>query len=130
MTWFGIAVTYVRFHAGMKAQGFDRNTLPFKSPLQPFLAWYVIVSTLVICFFSGFQVFLRGGWDVATFVTNYLPFVLFPIMYVVGRYVIYKAPLVRPSEMDFVSGIAEIEAESYDEPEPRNKVEKFWRWLM
>ena len=54
MTWFGIAVTYVRFYAGMKAQGFDRKKLPFSSVLQPYAAWYVIVSTLVICFVSLF----------------------------------------------------------------------------
>jgi amino acid permease len=52
MTWFGIAVTYVRFYAGMKAQGYDRSKLPFSSRLQPYAAWYVIVSTLVICFVS------------------------------------------------------------------------------
>jgi amino acid transporter len=50
MTWFGIGVTYLRFHAGLTAQGIDRDSLPFKSPLQPFLAYYTVVSTLVICF--------------------------------------------------------------------------------
>jgi hypothetical protein len=32
--------------------------------------------------------------------------------------------------MDFISGLAEIEAESYDEPPPRNKWEAFWQWLV
>lgn len=32
--------------------------------------------------------------------------------------------------MDFVSGIKEIEADCYDEPPPRNWVEKFWAWLV
>jgi amino acid transporter len=50
MTWFGIGVTYIRFYEGLKVQEIDRNTLPFKSPLQPFLGWYVIVSTFVVCF--------------------------------------------------------------------------------
>jgi yeast amino acid transporter len=50
MTWFGIAFTYIRFYAGMKAQGIDRKTLPFISPLQPFAAWYAAVGCLVICF--------------------------------------------------------------------------------
>ncbi|KAF8319959.1 putative general amino acid permease [Clavulina sp. PMI_390] len=130
MTWFGIGVTYIRFHAGLKAQGIDRNTLPFKSPLQPFLSWYVVVSTLVICFFSGFSVFIKGHWDHATFVTNYLPFALFPLMYIFGRYFMYRTPAVRPHEMDFVSGIAEIEADTYDEDEPKNGLERFWQWLM
>jgi hypothetical protein len=72
-------------------QGFDRNTLPFKAPLQPFAAWYAMISCLVICIvricpfltrlpathcpaqFSGWSVFLKGQWDTATFITNYLP---------------------------------------------------------
>lgn len=74
--------------------------------------------------------FLADSWDTATFVTNYLPFALFPIMYVIGRYVIYRAPMVKAADMDFVSGIAEVEADSYDEPPPKNGVQKFWQWLM
>jgi len=37
---------------------------------------------------------------------------------------------IRPDEMDFVSGLEEIEATSYDEPPPRNMVEKVWRAIM
>jgi len=130
MTWFGIAVTYVRFYAGMKAQGYDRSKLPFTSILQPYAAWYVIVSTLVICFFSGFKVFLKGNWNTADFVTNYLPFILFPIFYFGSRYLLYRTPMVAALDMDFVSGIAEVEADSYDEPPPSNMLGKFWAWLM
>jgi amino acid transporter len=50
MTWFGISYTYIRFYAGMKAQGIDRKTLPFSSPLQPYAAWYGAVGTIVVCF--------------------------------------------------------------------------------
>jgi len=130
MTWFGIGFTYLRFHAGLIAQGIDRDALPFKSPLQPFLAYYIMASTLIICFFSGFSVFLKDSWDTPTFVTNYLPFILFPIMYAIGRFFVYRTPLVRAQDMDFVSGIAEIEADSYDEDEPKNFVERFWKALM
>ncbi|KAF8313225.1 hypothetical protein DL93DRAFT_2081309 [Clavulina sp. PMI_390] len=131
MTWFGISVTYVRFYAGLKAQGIDRNTLPFKAPLQPFLAWYAIVSTLVIGFFSGFSVFLKNNWVTATFVTNYLPYILFPLLYLFGRYIMYRdTPPVRAAEMDFVSGVAEIEAESHEEEPPKNLMERVWIWLM
>ena len=50
MSWFGIAVTYVRFYKGMKAQGIDRRTLPYYSRLQPFAGWYAVFSTVIICF--------------------------------------------------------------------------------
>ncbi|KAF8219212.1 hypothetical protein L208DRAFT_1342217 [Tricholoma matsutake] len=129
MCWFGITVTYVRFYAGMKAQGYDRSKLPYASKLQPYAAWYAMVMCLLICFFSGWKVFLKGEWVVATFVTNYLPFVLFPILYT-GAKLWTRCPVVKPEEMDFVSGIAEIEADSYDDPPSRNKFEAFWQWLV
>lgn len=129
MTWFGICVTYIRFHKGMKVQGISRTGLPYASKLNPYAAWYAIVWILIICFFSGFSVFLDGGWDTAFFVTNYLPFVLFPLLYVVMR-LVSRVPLIKPEDMDFKSGLAEIEAATYDEPPPRNALEKFWQKLM
>ncbi|KAF9513610.1 hypothetical protein BS47DRAFT_1344093 [Hydnum rufescens UP504] len=124
MTWFGIAFTYVRFYAGMKVQGYDRSKLPFSSRLQPYAAWYVIVSTLVICF-SVLRLpgVLKGAWNQADFITNYLPFALFPILYFGARYLLYKTSMVDAADMNFVTGIAQ---DSYDEPPPRNFLERFW----
>lgn len=73
--------------------------------------------------------FLKGSWASDTFVTNYLPFALFPILYIGAKFW-YKDPIKRPEEMDFISGIKEIESESWDEPPPANVWEKFWAWLM
>ncbi|TFK57378.1 amino acid permease [Heliocybe sulcata] len=129
MTWFGISVTYIRFHKGFQLQGFDRSTLPYASRLQPYAAWYGAVSCVVICFFSGWSVFLKGNWDTATFVTNYLPLALFPILYIAMRF-ITKVPTVKPMQMDFLSGLDEIERDTYDEPPPRNRMEAFWQWLV
>lgn len=151
MSWFGIAVTYIRFHKGMKAQGFDRNTLPYKSMFQPYAAWYAAISCIVICFvsrlsfavhdkthltfgaallqFSGWAVFLKGNWAQDVFVTNYFPLMLFPVLYI-GSYIWTRKGFVRPADMDFKSGLAEIEAACYDEPPPRNWVEKVWGWLV
>ncbi|KIK98792.1 hypothetical protein PAXRUDRAFT_636532 [Paxillus rubicundulus Ve08.2h10] len=129
MTWFGIAVTYIRFHKGLKAQGIDRKTLPYYTRVQPFAAWYACITTFIICLFSGWSVFLKGEWDTATFVTTYLPFIFFPILYVSSR-LYYRIPPVKPHEMDFVSDIAQIEADEVDDPPPKNKLEAFWRWLM
>jgi hypothetical protein len=32
--------------------------------------------------------------------------------------------------MDFYTNIAEIEAETYEEPKPKNKVQAFFQWLL
>ncbi|KAF9229501.1 hypothetical protein BS17DRAFT_723335 [Gyrodon lividus] len=129
MTWFGISITYIRFHKGLKAQGIDRTTLPYYTRIQPFAAWYACIATLVICLFNGWSVFLKGEWNAATFVTSYLPLALFPILYV-GSRLYYRIPPVKPHEMDFVSDLAQIEADEVEDPPPKNKMEAFWRWLM
>jgi len=79
--------------------------------------------------FSGWSVFLRGNWTTADFVTSYLPLVTFPILYVGARFWKRSRPVVA-SEMDFYTGIAEIESNTYDEPPPKNRVEAFWQWLV
>jgi len=129
LTWFGISITYIRFHQGFKAQGFDRAKLPYASKLQPYAAYYAATGCLIICFFSGWEVFLKGGWITATFVTNYLPLALFPILYTIWKFKT-RVPIVKPMDMDFITNLDEIEAETYDEPPPRNKFEAFWAWLM
>ncbi|KAJ7873291.1 amino acid permease/ SLC12A domain-containing protein [Mycena olivaceomarginata] len=134
MTWFGICLTYIRFYKGMKAQGYERKHLPFASPLQPFAAWYGLIFCLVIAFFSGATTFLKGNWVVADFVTNYLPFALFPVLYAGAKFYYWKKGgslyWVTAEKMDFVTNIAEIEADTYDDPPPKNKLEAFWAWLM
>ncbi|KAG2361323.1 amino acid permease [Suillus spraguei] len=128
MTWFGISVTYIRFYKGMQVQGIDRKTLPYYTNLQPCAAWWGAVSTLTISFFNGWSVFLKGHWSTANFVTSYLPFITWPIMYIGARFY-YGAKPVAAGDMDFKSDLAEIVADSYDEPPPKNKMEAFWQWL-
>ncbi|KIJ46313.1 hypothetical protein M422DRAFT_165399, partial [Sphaerobolus stellatus SS14] len=130
MSWFGICLTYLRFSAGLKAQGIDRRSLPYRAPFQPYVAWYGMIAPIIICLFSGFQVFIKGSWATDVFVTNYLPLALFPIMYFVSRLFHYRRPMIKPKEMDFYTGLEEIEAVSYDEPPPRNFLEHFWGWLV
>ncbi|PAV20677.1 amino acid permease [Pyrrhoderma noxium] len=129
MTWFGISVTYIRFYKGFRRQGYNRADLPYASSLNPYAAWYAVIACPVICFFSGFDVFIKGNWATDTFVTTYLPLILFPVLYIIARFS-YKCKPIAPDDMDFVTGLKEIEADTYDEPPPRNNLERFWAWLM
>ncbi|KAG1896364.1 amino acid permease/ SLC12A domain-containing protein [Suillus fuscotomentosus] len=108
-TWFGIGVIYLRFRKGFLAQGHKMSELPYSSRFQPFAAWWAIGASLVTLLFSAWEVFLRDNWSTATFMTNYLPMMLFPVLYV-GAKIWKRIPIVKPNEMDFHSGIAEIEA--------------------
>ncbi|EIW86545.1 amino acid permease [Coniophora puteana RWD-64-598 SS2] len=129
MTWFGISITYIQFYKGTKAQGLDRTTFPYWTRFQPFCGYYSAVACFVIAFFSAFNVFIHDQWNTATFVTSYLPFIGFFILYG-GAYLYYRVPPVKPADMDFVTNIAEIEADEVDDPPPKNKMEAFWAWLM
>jgi amino acid transporter len=121
--------TYIRFRAGWDAQGLDRNLLPFKSSLQPYAAWYGLVTIVVILLLSGFSVFLHGNWDTADFITNYIPLIFAPILFVAAT-IVMKSRFVKVEEMDFVTGLDEVIAETYDEPPPKNIWEKFWLWIV
>jgi len=59
--------TYIRFYKACQVQGLDRNTLPYKGFLQPYAAWYGLVGCFVMTFVGGYTVFLKGNWDVPTF---------------------------------------------------------------
>ncbi|EMD33744.1 hypothetical protein CERSUDRAFT_117834 [Gelatoporia subvermispora B] len=129
LSWFGIAVTYVRFRKGFRAQGIDRRTLPYRAPFQPYAAWYAGTMCFLICLLSGWNVFLSNSWSTATFITTYLPLVLFPLTYILVR-ILRRTRWVRPEDMDFKSGLEEVMAASFEEPPPRNAVERIWGWIM
>ncbi|KIJ64060.1 hypothetical protein HYDPIDRAFT_91335, partial [Hydnomerulius pinastri MD-312] len=128
VTWFGIGVTYLRFYKGYSTQGFERSKLPYTTRFQPYAAWWTVGASVFTLFFSAWEVFLRNNWSTATFVTNYFPIIFFPVLYVLAKLVM-KVPIIKPSEMDFVSDIKEIDAITYDDPPPRNWAEAFWAWL-
>jgi amino acid transporter len=103
--WFGICITSIRFRQGLKAQGIDPKTLPWHSPLLPYAAYWGCGWVLLIILFADWGVFLKGNWDHAAFITNYLPIPVFIILYF-GYKFWYKTKIVSPSEMDFVTGIS------------------------
>ena len=46
LAWMTLCICYLRFYAACKAQGLDRNTLPFKSRLQPYAGWVGAIGSL------------------------------------------------------------------------------------
>lgn len=116
----------------MRVQGMNRRDLPYWSRFngKAFAAWYAIVMISVILIFFSWNVFLSSETAfTANFITSYLPLGLFPVLYF-GFKFIKKTRFVRVSEMDFVSDIAQIEAETYEEEKPTTWYGKFWSWLM
>ncbi|KAI9567925.1 amino acid transporter [Boletus coccyginus] len=124
VTWFGIGVTYLRFYEGMKAQGIDRNTLPFAPRVQPYAGWWCVCGSALALFvrilpsvvsattltpgLRNWEVLLKNKWDPIGFFTDYIPIILFPILYVAAKLVM-RVPTVGADKMDFVSNVAEFD---------------------
>lgn len=54
LTWWSVLIAYLKFYYALQAQNILRDTLPFKSPLQPYLAWASLVYFSIIVLFNGF----------------------------------------------------------------------------
>lgn len=102
--WFGICITSIRFRRGLKAQGISPENLPWHNKLVPFAAWWGLVWSIVIILFADWSVFLKGDWDTASFITNYIPIPFYTCLFF-GYKFWHKTKFHRASEMDLVSGI-------------------------
>lgn len=111
LTWWLIALTYLRFRAGMKKQGISRADLPWRTAFGYPAACWVLLIISIVCIFSGWTVFRPGKWDTKTFFSNYLPVAWLPIFYFAYKFRL-KSKIVSAEEMDFVSNIDEIEQEA------------------
>lgn len=113
LTWLVIAITYVRFHSGMKSQGIPRETLPWKVPfnLSIYMAWWIVLMVSIICIFSGWTS-LRD-WDASGFFSTYTPLGWFVLFFILFR-LAWRTKFVKAKEMDFTSGLAEIEQDARD----------------
>ncbi|KAF8522912.1 amino acid permease [Hysterangium stoloniferum] len=82
VNWISLCVTSIRHQIDTKAQGISTDILPYRSRFQPYVAYYGLVWSIVIMLFANWQIFLRGQWDQASFVTNYfgIPFFLVYVM--------------------------------------------------
>jgi hypothetical protein len=71
-----------------------------------FLAWHSYCESLQ---FSAWDVFLKNNWSAITFVTSYVPVILFPILYVAAKFIM-GVQTVKADDMDFDTNVAEFDA--------------------
>ncbi|KAH8671693.1 amino acid permease [Xylariales sp. PMI_506] len=112
--WIVIQITYIRFHAGLKAQGYSRDELPYKSPGQPWVAWATLIAVFLVVFFSGFDVFTTGNFTASGFLTCYLNVFIFAALYIFFK-IFLKSKVIPTREMEFETEFAAIRREKADE---------------
>ncbi|KAF2157036.1 hypothetical protein K461DRAFT_283808 [Myriangium duriaei CBS 260.36] len=73
VNWIIISITYLRFFYGCRAQGVNRQLeLPWAAPFQPYSTWVSLCLFIVLLLTGGFTVFMKGHWNVQTFIGKYL----------------------------------------------------------
>lgn len=127
-TWCVICVASIRFYSALKAQGVDRNTLPFRAWGQPYIAWGGLFFFSIIIIFNGFAVFTRGNWSVTDFLIDYIGIPIFFGLYFFWK-IIKRSKILRSSEVDLFTGKAAIDAEYWPDQIPRNVLERIWFWI-
>ncbi|KAH7029145.1 amino acid permease/ SLC12A domain-containing protein [Microdochium trichocladiopsis] len=130
IAWIVILITYLRFRKAMEYHGMT-EALPFRSPLQPYSSWFVLVLISVLTLTNGFQVFFPGRWAVSDFLAAYITLPIFLALYI-GHKIVKRGPFARRiPDIDVITGKKEMdELEAMDEPPvAKNWVQKAWFWL-
>lgn len=130
VAWIVCLITYIRFH---KAMSYQRllDTLPYKTPLQPYAAYVILSILTVLTLTNGFQVFFPHVWTVGGFLAAYITIPIFLALYL-GHKVIKRTRFLIPvPEIDVVTYKKEMdEFCAYDEePIPKNVWQKIWFWI-
>ncbi|CAI7602855.1 unnamed protein product [Penicillium glandicola] len=100
--WSSIYIAHLRFRQGLRAQGKDLSTLPFKGLLTP---WAQYIGLIIVLFVFGCEFYLAcwpfvGEGSVKSFFSSYLAAPLFIFDYFVYKWY-FKTKIVKPLDMDF-----------------------------
>lgn len=113
----------------LTAQGYSRDSLPYKAPFQPYGSWFALIATAIITLFKGFDTFLPFTKD--TFVTSYIALPAFVLFW--GGYKIwYRTSVIPIEKVDLITGKREIdeEEERFNHEEelkgPKTGLRKLW----
>ncbi|RYO97248.1 hypothetical protein DL764_007348 [Monosporascus ibericus] len=103
MTWISILVTHIWFVRARRAQGLANSAMPYVAPLGIYGSYGALAMCILISLTKSFQVFVKGRWDTATFITSYLGIPVY-LLLISGHKVWTRSRGVRPHECDFYTG--------------------------
>jgi amino acid transporter len=124
LNYFGTCITYLHFHKSITRQGVDRNTLSYKGYFQPFAAWYAVCGTGIMTLILGYNVFIKGHWDLTSFFLDYVMVGFFILAFLFWK-IFKRTKYVRPGTADLALGDTKNEIDTYEaayRPKNRGKV--------
>lgn len=125
--WASLNACHIAFMRALKARNFPRDSLPYKAPFQPFLAWYGLFINILILFTQGFTAWIPT-FSVKDFFVAYVSLILFAILWI-GHKIVYRDPFVSASQADLDTGRNEIENEHWEVHVPTTWYGKVWYWI-
>ncbi|KAF2859108.1 hypothetical protein K470DRAFT_109188 [Piedraia hortae CBS 480.64] len=139
IAWVVAMITYLRFRKAMLWHGMLQS-LPYRTPLQPYATWVVMIIIIILTLTNGFSIFFPSQWSVSNFLAAYITLPFFFILYFGHKFwtatrlassgqgrKAWRLCLPLPN-IDVTTGKAEMDAlESSDVPPvPRNLAQKFF----
>lgn len=129
IAWATLSFCYIRFYSAMKAQGVSRDTLPWKSPFQPYTAWVGFIGSTIITLVAGFPVFLKGNWSTSDFFASYVGIPIFIVPIILWK-VFNRTKFQRSSTIDLWSGRLQEGEIVIREGGPKTRVRRFVDWFF
>jgi amino acid transporter len=130
IAWIVCLITYLRFRKAILYNN-AYDTLPFKTPFQPYASWIALFILIVLTLTNGFHVFFPKNWSVSNFLAAYITLPVFLALYIAHK-VFRRTPFaIRVHEIDILTGKKEMDelSASYTEPLPKNWLHKVWLWV-
>ncbi|QPG75974.1 hypothetical protein FOA43_003360 [Brettanomyces nanus] len=112
IVWSGMCLSFIRFYYGLKLRpdiiNRDDENYPYKSPFQPFLAYFGMISSFFTVIISGFLVFLKAKWSPMHFISCYGSLFVFIFCYITYK-IFRRTKIHRLDQLDLDSGRREID---------------------
>ncbi|RDW86477.1 uncharacterized protein DSM5745_03119 [Aspergillus mulundensis] len=108
--WTVMSFTWIRFNAALKAQAIDKkNFLPSVSRFQPYAGYWAFFWAFLFLWIQGYAVFVKGNWEVSTFIFNYGIIALASIIGI-GWKIFKRTPFHKSIDVDLASGLEFFDA--------------------
>lgn len=130
IAWIVVLITYIRFRKAMTFHGM-LDVLPYRTPLQPYAAYFMLFLITLLTLTNGFQVFVPSMWSASSFLAAYITIPIFIVLYL-GHKVWFRTPFaIKLEDVDVLTGKKEMdELAAMDRPPvPKNWAEKVWYWI-
>ncbi|RSL79749.1 hypothetical protein CEP51_007127 [Fusarium floridanum] len=131
IAWILIMITFIRFRKALEVQNL-MHTLPYKTNLQPYATYFMLVLLILLTLTNGFQVFFPGNFNASDFLAAYITLPIFLALYIGHKIYSRSLRFAYPvEEVDVTTGVKEMEelAALDERPEPKNIWQKIWFWI-